>query len=268
MSEIINGKSISEKIIEELKEETSKLDKKPGLAIVLVGNNPASELYVKIKEKRCGEVGFNFKKVLFSDNSEEEEIIKKIEELNSDEEVHGIIVQLPLPAKFNTDRIINSIDPRKDVDGLTGNSFIPATPKGIIKLVESIGIEFHGKVAVVVGTSKIVGQPTSILLKNKGCEVITCDINTINLEEKTRKGDILVVATGNSRLIKKEMVKPGAVVIDVGTNKVDGKLVGDVDFESVKEVAGHITPVPGGVGPMTVSMLLENVLESYKKLNL
>ncbi len=269
-AKLIDGKKIAEKLRNELKKKVSKLKEKPGLAVVLVGDNPASQVYVNMKEKKCKEIGFYFKKILLPENTSEEKLLQVIDELNQDNKIHGMLVQLPLPEHIDKNLIIDAILPHKDADGfnpinmgnmLIGNNIIvPATPKGIIKLIESTGVKLEGKHAVVVGRSNIVGKPISILLQQKNCTVTMCHSKTKPLAEYTKKADILVLAIGKARAITKDMVKKGAIVIDVGTNKVYDKLVGDVD-EEVKKVAGYITPVPGGVGPMTIACLLENTLE-------
>ena len=270
-AKIIDGKKIAEDLRANLKKRTSKLKEKPGLAVVLVGNNPASEVYVNMKEKKCEEVGFYSKKVILPENIDEEKLLGIIDELNQDSKIHGMLFQLPLPKHINESFIIDAILPHKDADGfhpinmgnmLIGkNIILPATPKGVMKLIESTGINLEGKHAVVVGRSNIVGKPISILLQQKNCTVTMCHSKSKPLEKYTKQADILVVAIGKPKAITKDMVKKGAIVIDVGTNKVNNQLVGDVDFEEVKKVAGYITPVPRGVGPMTIACLLENTLE-------
>ncbi len=269
-AKIIDGKNIAEKIRQDLKSKTSKLKEKPGLAVVLVGDNPASQVYVNMKEKKCKEIGFYSKKIILPEDTEEEKLLGIIDELNQDSKIHGMLVQLPLPKHISESLIIDAILPYKDADGfhpinmgnmLIGkNIILPATPKGVIKLIESTGIKLEGKHAVIVGRSNIVGKPVSILLQQKNCTVTMCHSRSKPLEKYTKEADILVVAIGKPRAITKDMVKKGAVVIDVGTNKVYDKLVGDVE-EEAREVAGYITPVPGGVGPMTIACLLENTLE-------
>jgi len=270
-AKIIDGKAIAEKLRANLKKKVSKLKQKPGLAVVLVGNNPASQIYVNMKEKKCDEVGFYSKKIVLPEKTSETKLLEVVDELNQDSKIHGMLVQLPLPDHIDEQLIIDAIVPHKDADGfnpinmgnmLIGNNMIlPATPKGVMKLIESTGVNLEGKHAVVVGRSNIVGKPISILLQQKNCTVTMCHSRTKNLTEETKKADILVAAVGKARMITKDMVKKGAIVIDVGTNKVYDKLVGDVDFDNVKEVAGYITPVPRGVGPMTIACLLENTLE-------
>jgi len=280
-AKLIDGKKIAEKIRQELKKKVAKLKEKPGLAVILVGDNPASQVYVNMKEKKCNEIGFNFKKILLPEDVDEEKLLETIDQLNQNPKIHGMLVQLPLPAHIDEHLIIDAILPHKDADGfhpinmgnlLIGkNIIVPATPKGVIKLIESTGINLEGKHAVVVGRSNIVGKPVSISLQQKNCTVTMCHSKTKPLEKYTKQADILVVAIGKARTITKDMVKKGAIVIDVGTNKVYDKLVGDVDFDEVKKVAGYITPVPGGVGPMTIACLLENTLECMelqKRLNL
>jgi len=270
-AKIIDGRKVADDILNGLKKKVSRMKSKPGLAVVLVGNNPASQVYVNMKEKKCEEIGFYSKKIILPESTTEEQLLKTIDDLNQDPRIHGMLVQLPLPKHIDEQLIIDSILPHKDADGFNpinmGNLFIgkslivPATPKGVIKLIESTGINLEGKHAVVVGRSNIVGKPIAILLQQKNCTVTMCHSKTQPLEEYTRQADILVVAIGKARAISKDMVKKGAVVIDVGTNKVFDKLVGDVDFDSVKEIAGYITPVPKGVGPMTIACLMENTLE-------
>ncbi len=273
-AKIIDGKKIAEDIMAEIKEETSKMETKPGLAVVLVGDDPASRIYVNMKENNCKEAGFYSKKIELPEDTSEIELLKIIDDLNQDISIHGMIVQLPLPQHIDEDLIIDSILPHKDADGFSPinmgnlligkNLIVSATPKGVMRLIESTGTDLSGKHAVVVGRSNMVGKPISILLQQRNCTVTMCHSKSKPLGDYTKQADILVVAVGVPNLIKKDMVKKGAIVIDVGTTKVDGKLVGDVDYENVKEVASFITPVPGGVGPMTRAMLLENTLECMK----
>ena len=270
-AKIIDGKKLAEGIREELKKKVKKLKITPGLAFVLVGENPASESYVKSKDKVCKEAGFYTELHKLPPAIGEIELLKLIDDLNQNPKIHGMIVQLPLPQHIDEHLIIDAILPHKDADGfnpinmgnlLIGkNMIVSATPKGIIKMIESTGVSLEGKHAVVVGRSNIVGKPISILLQQKNCTVTMCHSKTIHLEKYTLDADILVAAVGKPRMITKEMVKKGAIVIDVGTSKVYDKLVGDVDFDEVKKVAGYISPVPGGVGPMTIACLLENTLE-------
>jgi len=270
-AKIIDGKKVAEKIRNELKEKIKELDVKPGLAVVLVGDDPASQIYVNMKEKKCNEVGIYSKKILLEKSIDEVSLLNVVDELNQDQKIHGMLVQLPLPKHIPEQLIINAILPHKDADGfnpinmgnlLTGdNAIVPATPKGVLKLLDSTGVNLEGKHAVVVGRSNIVGKPISILLQQRNATVTMCHSKSKPLEKYTKEADVLIVAAGKPKLINGKMVKKGAVVIDVGTNRVDGKLVGDVDFDSVKQVASHISPVPGGVGPMTIACLLENTLE-------
>ena len=270
-AKIIDGKKVAEAVKKDLKKRIPKLGFKPGLAVVLVGDNPASELYVKLKEKAGKELGFHFELYRLDKDTDELALLNLIDKLNQDKKIHGMLVQLPLPKQIDEKLIIDAIRPDKDADGLNpinmgnllggNNTVIPATPKGVIKLIESTGIKIEGKHAVIVGRSNIVGKPVSVLLQQKNATVTMCHSKTEPLEEYTKQADILVVAAGKPRLITADMVKKGAVVIDVGINKVMGKSIGDVDFDDVKKVAGYITPVPGGVGPMTIAMLLENVLQ-------
>ncbi|MEA2037199.1 MAG: bifunctional methylenetetrahydrofolate dehydrogenase/methenyltetrahydrofolate cyclohydrolase FolD [Nanoarchaeota archaeon] len=268
---IIDGKATASEVRTELKKRVEKLKVKPGLAFVVVGEDPASQVYVKGKDKACKEVGFNSEIHQLPENIPEDQLLDLVNKLNQDKNIHGFIVQLPLPQHISEQLIIDAILPYKDADGFNpvnignlfigNNKIISATPKGIMKLIESTGIDLEGKHAVVVGRSNIVGKPVSILLQQKNCTVTMCHSRTKPLGDYTKKADILIAAAGKPRLIKRDMVKKGAVVIDVGMNKIYDKLVGDVDFDEVKEVAGFITPVPGGVGPMTIAMLLENTLE-------
>jgi methylenetetrahydrofolate dehydrogenase (NADP+)/methenyltetrahydrofolate cyclohydrolase len=271
---LLDGKQLSKKIKKELKDEVSSLSIKPTLAIILVGNNPASEIYVKNKLKSAKYCGINTSLIIFEETITQEKLISEIHNLNNNEIYHGIIVQLPLPHHIDEQAIINAIDPKKDVDGFgilnkgklfSGlNSIESATPKGIMRLLEEYNIEIKGKHAVVVGRSNIVGKPMAIMLLNKHATVTICHSKTENLKEITKQADILVVAIGKAKFITKDMVKEGAVVIDVGTNRVNDLLVGDVDFENVEPIASYITPVPGGTGPLTIASLLENTVIAYK----
>lgn len=277
-SVIISGKELASKTRENLKEDIKEFINKtsivPKLSVILVGNNPASLSYVTSKEKTCKKVGMESEVILLEESISEEELLEKIKELNEDNKVHGILVQLPLPKHIDEFKVINSISIKKDVDGfhpvnigkmMIGiDTFIPCTPAGIIKLIKETKIDIEGKHAVVVGRSNIVGKPVAQLLLKENATVTVCHSRTKNLKEVCLQGDILVAAVGKAKIIKPDMIKKGAVVIDVGTNMVDGKLCGDVDFNLGKEVAGFITPVPGGVGPMTITMLLENTLKAAK----
>jgi len=279
MAEIIDGKKVSEHIrgqiaqgVEKLKSETGIT---PGLAAVLVGNDPASEIYVRNKRKACANAGMYSEEHKLSPETTEQELLDLIDRLNNDANIHGILVQLPLPDHINETKVLRAVTPLKDVDGfhpynvgllVEGNPrFISCTPHGIIKMLEFYNIDITGKEAVVVGRSNIVGKPVSMLLLHRHATVTICHSRTKPLDEVTRRADILVAAIGRANFITADMVKEGAVVIDVGINRnEEGKLTGDVDFEGVSQKASYITPVPGGVGPMTISMLLWNTLESAK----
>jgi methylenetetrahydrofolate dehydrogenase (NADP+)/methenyltetrahydrofolate cyclohydrolase len=277
MAEIIDGKLVSATVRDEIKLCTRELQEKhgitPGLAVILVGENPASCVYVRNKHKACLDVGMNSYEINLPESTSEAELLAKIDELNSDEKVHGILVQLPLPKHINEDKVIGAISKDKDVDGfhpynvgkmMCGDpTFLPCTPYGIMKLLEFYDVEISGKECVVIGRSNIVGKPISALLLSKNGTVTTAHSRTKNLAEITKRADILVVAIGKSNFVTADMVKEGAVVIDVGINRgADGKLCGDVDFAEVEKKASKITPVPGGVGPMTITMLLKNTLKS------
>lgn len=273
----IDGKIISTKIKEELKAEIKTYMIKPCLAVIQIGNDEASNVYISAKQKACSEVGIYLKHIKFDEESREIEIINKIIELNNDEYVHGILLQLPIPEKFNEEKLINYISRNKDVDGLTDinvgklinnkKCLVSCTPQGIIKLLEESGVSIPGKNVVIVGRSKLVGKPLISLFLNNDATVTVCHSKTSNLKEFTKNAAILVVAVGKKHLITEDMVKKDSVVIDVGINRIDGKLYGDVDYENVKNKVSLITPVPGGVGPMTVAMLLCNVNTVYKNLN-
>ena len=281
---IIDGKAIAAQVRGEVAEKVSALKAKgiiPCLAVILVGENPASVSYVTGKQKALAEVGMADRSLHLPESTTEEELLKIIDDLNKDTAVHGILVQLPLPEHINEEKILLAIDPEKDVDGFhpmnVGNlvigkkAFLPCTPHGIIVLLEKMGIETRGKHAVVIGRSNIVGKPVSLLLARKetNCTVTICHTGTKNMAEMTRQADILIAATGRPHTVTKEMVKPGAVVIDVGVNRIPDdtkksgfRLTGDCDYADLLETASFITPVPGGVGPMTIAMLMFNTLES------
>ena len=275
MSKIINGKKIRDEIIEELKKEIKHYMIKPCLAVIQIGDDPASNTYIKAKEKACDEIGIYFKHIKFDETAKEVEVINKILELNNDEYVHGILLQLPLPEGFNADKLINYIARNKDVDGLTDINLgklynnkpclISCTPLGIMKLLENEKIDIEGKKVTIVGRSSLVGKPLLGLMLNNNATVTICHSKTTNLSTHTKNADILIVAVGKKHFIKENMVKNDAIIIDVGINKEDGKLYGDVDFDAVKEKVSKITPVPGGVGPMTVAMLMKNVITAYQK---
>lgn len=273
----INGKDISNKIKEKLKSEIKTYMIKPCLAVIQIGNDEASNIYIKAKEKACSEVGIYLKHIKFGEDVREIEIINKIIELNNDDYVNGILLQLPIPQKFNEEKLINYISRSKDVDGLTDTNMgkllnnkkclISCTPQGIINMLEESNVEISGKNVVIVGRSKLVGKPLISLFLNKDATVTVCHSKTENLKQFTKNADILVVAIGKKHFITDDMVKEGSIVIDVGINRIDGKIYGDVDYENVKEKVSMITPVPGGVGPMTVAMLLNNVNIVYKNMN-
>lgn len=278
-AKLIDGKALAAAVKTDLTHRVEKLIEKghrPGLAVILVGENPASLVYVRNKMRTCTEVGIENIEVRFAADTSEATVLAKIEELNNDDRVDGILVQLPLPAHINPTRIIEAIDADKDVDGfhelnagrlMTGvTGFRPCTPYGVMKMLEAIHCDLTGKNAVVVGRSNIVGKPLALMLLEKNATVTITHSRTAHLADVTRQADILIAAVGRARMITADMVKPGAVVIDVGMNRDDaGKLCGDVDTASVKEVAGWITPVPGGVGPMTIAMLMTNTVEAVER---
>ena len=276
MYKIIDGKKTAEKILDNLKEEISILDKKPCLAVVLVGEDEASKIYVSNKNKKAMAIGMKSIVVKLGVDISEDELLNKIDELNKDDEITAVLVQLPLPEHINSQKIIEAIDIKKDVDGFNPYNLgliaqnkepvvYPCTPLGILKLLEEYGVLIEGKNVVVVGRSNIVGKPISLMLMNKNATVTLAHSKTQNIEDITQTADILICATGQTKMVKSNWVKDGAVVIDVGIRKgEDNKLVGDVDFEQVKEKCSYITPVPGGVGPMTITMLLRNTLTAFK----
>ena len=276
MAEIINGKEIAENILNNIKKEVENYDVKPTLAVIIVGNDPASKVYVKNKIKKSEFLGFNSILKELPEDIQKEELLDVIKNLNNDKNVNGILLQLPLPKGLDEKDFLDEISPIKDVDGFTtynsGKLFkgekpysIACTPKGIIKLLETKNINLEGKVAVVVGRSNIVGKPVANLLLQKNATVIQAHSKTKNLPEILKLADIIISATGKEEFIKGDMVKKGAIIIDVGiTRNKNGKLTGDVDFESVYNKVSYITPVPGGVGPMTIATLMENTLELYK----
>ena len=273
--EIIDGKKVANKLLNELKQKIDKLDKKPGLAVILANNDPASKVYVASKEKKADELGIESSSFKFDKSVTQNELIRLIKELNRTRGINGILLQLPLYDHLNEEEIIEVIEPTKDVDGfhpfnvgkLNSNSrayAIPCTPKGIVKLLKAYNIPLEGKNIVVIGRSNIVGKPTATLLTNENATVTIAHTKTKDLKSITKNSDIIVSATGHPKLIKEDMVKKGAVVIDVGIVKNHlGLLEGDVDFERVKNKASYITPVPGGVGPMTIACLMENTYELY-----
>lgn len=278
-AQLINGNELSQQIRQQVKLRAAELTaqgQQPGLAVILVGDNPASQVYVRNKVKACEDCGFYSILEKYEATLSESELLAHIARLNHDPKIHGILVQLPLPAHIDANQVIEAIAAEKDVDGfhisnagalMTGQPlFRPCTPYGVMKMLETINYPVRGANAVVVGASNIVGKPQAMLLLQAGATVTICNSKTRDLGSHTRNADILVVATGKRNLVTADMVKPGAVVIDVGMNRDDeGKLCGDVDFANVKQVAGYITPVPGGVGPMTITMLLVNTLEAAER---
>lgn len=278
MTVVIDGKKVAAQIKSQLNIEVEEFKRNGGecgLAVIIVGENPASKIYVRNKIASCVEVGIKSYHYELPEEVDEEEVINLIEELNANKEVYGILVQLPLPKKFNERRVLAAINPEKDVDGFSsyqmgklilGEECFPScTPRGIIELLHAYNIPLEGKRAVVVGRSNTVGKPMAIMLLKENATVTVAHSKTQNLGELTLQADILVVAIGKAKFIKENMVKEGAVVIDVGMNRVDGKLCGDVDFEAVKDKCSYITPVPGGVGPMTVTMLLKNTVDAARR---
>ncbi|ANE49042.1 5,10-methylene-tetrahydrofolate cyclohydrolase [Paenibacillus swuensis] len=277
----IDGKQVSEDIREGLKNEVAELAARgiqPGLAVVLVGEDPASKVYVGSKAKACEQLGYYSEVHRMPKDTSQADLLSMIDRLNKDARIHGILVQLPLPKHMDEKSVIDAISPAKDVDGFhpesVGNlvigddSLLPCTPAGVIELIKRTGHEIRGKHAVVVGRSNIVGKPVAMLLLREDATVTVCHSRTKNMQEITRQADILVVATGRANMITRDYVKPGAIVIDVGINRLDtGKLAGDVDYNDVVDTAGYITPVPGGVGPMTITMLMKNTLKAAKALN-
>lgn len=276
MAVIIDGKALAKKIRENLKKECEELKQKgiiPKLAVIMVGNNPASKVYVKNKSKACEEIGINYEEYLLEENITQEQLTDLIQNLNKDKTVNGILLQSPIPEHLNINQAIKTITYSKDVDGFTPSSigklmigedtFISCTPYGVIKMFEEYNIDLTGKNVVILGRSNIVGKPLLQCCLNKNATVTVCHSKTKDLEEYTKRADILISAIGKSKFVKKEMLKEGVVVIDVGINRgEDGKLTGDVDFDEVEKIASYITPVPGGVGPMTIAMLMNNVIKA------
>jgi len=281
-AKLLDGNQLSRQLRAEIATASAILTAKgtkPGLAVILVGENPASQIYVRNKVKACEDANIYSELIRLPQDISEQELLDHIHQLNEDEQIHGILVQLPLPAHIDTHLVLEAIDPYKDVDGfhvanagalMTGKPiFKPCTPYGCMKILESIDYPIRGARAVIVGASNIVGKPMAMLLLQAGATITICNSKTKDLAAHTKEADILVVATGIPKMISAQMVKPGAVVIDVGINRLpDGKLCGDVDFDEVKYVAGWITPVPGGVGPMTITMLLQNTLEAANHFHL
>ena len=279
MAKILDGKAVSQRVKNALKEETEKFVEKygikPGLAVVIVGDDPASRVYVNSKKKACAEIGYYSEEHALPESTTEDELLSLVEKLNGDEKIHGILVQLPLPKHIDEEKIINAINPKKDVDAfhpvnvgkiMIGNfDFLPCTPAGVMELINEAGIDLTGKNCVVVGRSNIVGKPQAMLLLHKNATVTICHSKTKNIKEITKNADVLVAAVGRAQMFDGDYIKDGAVVIDVGMNRLENKkLVGDVDFESAEKKASYITPVPGGVGPMTIAMLMKNTLTAAK----
>lgn len=277
---VLYGNTLSQTLKEEMKKKIDKLGEEgkriPMLAVILVGDNPASQSYVRSKEKACRSIGMQAAMIVMDKNVATEDVVRAVVKCNEDPDVDGILVQLPLPSHIDQQRVINTIDPRKDVDGLTISNagrlvlgqkgLVPCTPKGIIAMLDSIGMsDLSGKRAVVIGRSILVGKPIALLLQERNATVTIIHSKTVDPEKIAREADIVIAAIGVPRFITKGWIKEGAVVIDVGINRVDGKLVGDVDFDSVEQKASWISPVPKGVGPMTVCMLLSNTLEAYER---
>ena len=279
MSQIIDGKELAKHIREELKEEVKELKNAeiyPKLAVIMVGNDPASKVYVRNKSRACEDVGIEYEEYLLPSKTTREELLELIEKLNNDERVHGILVQSPLPEGLDANEAFRTILPKKDVDGfhpvnvgklsLNQDCFVSCTPYGIIKMLEAYNVPIEGANAVIIGRSNIVGKPLAQCLLNKNATVTICHSKTKNLKEITKKADILIAAIGKSKFVTEDMVKENATVIDVGINRnEEGKLVGDTDFENIKEKVSFITPVPGGVGPMTIAMLMYNVVKAAKQ---
>lgn len=279
-AKILDGKAMSAALRKEIAVRVEKLKEKgitPGLAVILVGNDPASEIYVRNKGKGCEEVGIYSKTIRLPENTSQETLEEEIEKLNADDAIHGILVQLPLPKHLDSNAALAKILPQKDVDGfhllnagrlMAGTEgVIPCTPRGAMYMIKSTGVDLNGKEAVVIGRSNIVGKPMAMLLMHENCTVTICHSRTKNLAEHTRRADILVAAVGKAGFtVTEDMVKPGAIVIDVAINREDGRIWGDVDFDRVKEKASWITPVPGGVGRMTITMLLDNTVDAAERM--
>lgn len=271
---LIDGKALALQIKKNIATAVATMKTKPGLAVILVGDDPASHTYVSSKEKACQEIGFHSEVHRLPAETTEAQLLALIQKLNADSHIHGILVQVPLPCQINEEKVTLAIDPKKDVDCFhpynTGrilngdfSGVLPCTPAGCVELIKTTGISLSGKKVVVIGRSNIVGKPAAILMLNENCTVTVCHSRTKDLAAEVKQADIIIAAVGRAKMVTKEMVKPGAIVIDVGTNRLDGKLTGDVDFEAVKDIAGYITPVPGGVGPMTIAILMKNTLTAF-----
>ena len=277
-AKILDGKTLALQIRQQLKQKISSLQSAPCLAVIIVGNNPASEIYVKSKEKACIDVGITPKTYALDENTSQADLLNLINELNNSKEINGILVQLPLPKHLDTTTILQSITPSKDVDGFhplnsgyltqnTNQGYIPCTPKGIIRLIKETNLDLTGLNAVVIGRSQIVGLPIAQLLIQQNCTVTITHSKTKNLPEICKNADVLVSAIGKPEFVTKDYIKPNAIIIDVGINRTENGLKGDVCYQDGLELAQHITPVPGGVGPMTIAMLLENTYEAFLKQN-
>jgi len=271
--EILDGKKVAKEIMENVKKEIATLSEKPGLAVILIGEDPASEVYVNIKAKRCSSVGIESYKYRLNKDVSEEDVLIMIDQLNNDDKATGILVQMPIPKHISKNKIMNAVIPSKDVDGFhpmnIGRMILdeiylqPCTPVGVIKLLDYYKIDLAGKGAVVIGNSPVVGNPVAQMLLKKGATVTICNRNTKDLKKHTLEADIIVSAVGKMNLVTADMIKEGVVIVDVGIVRHEGKIYGDVDFENVKDKCSYITPVPGGIGPMTVACLMENTLIAY-----
>src|SRR5204863_3545639 len=269
-AQLIDGKAVAKVLEGEVAAAIARLGFRPGLVAVRVGNDPASEIYVRNKARKARELGLEGTELVFPETMSEAELLAEVARLNADDAVDGILVQLPLPKQIDAKKVIDAIDPAKDVDGfhpvnvgllhLGRPSLVPCTPSGVMRLIDSTGVSIEGKRAVVIGRSDIVGKPVAALLLARNATVTICHSRTRDLAAVAREGEILVAAIGKARFVTAEMIRPGAIVIDVGINRVEGKVVGDVDFAAAREVAGWITPVPGGVGPMTIAVLMNNTV--------
>lgn len=279
---IISGKELAKKIRHNIQKQVEQLDQPPGLATVLVGDDPASHIYVRFKARACKKVGMYSRQINLPTTTTQQELQQTVNDLNNDPQIHGILVQLPLPDHLDEKPILESINPAKDVDGFhpinmgrllahkkgsLDNLLLPCTPKGVIKLIASTGLDLAGKKVVVIGRSNLVGKPVALMALYANATVTLCHSRTADLLQETSQADVLISAVGSPRLVTADMIKEGAVVIDVGTNRTDDGVVGDVDFETCSKKAGWITPVPGGVGPMTIACLLENTLMASQQLN-
>jgi len=274
---LIDGKTVAKEMRQKIKEEVAGMEKKPGLAVVLVGKDPASQVYVNLKDKRCKEIGMESYKHELPESASEKEVLALIDKLNKDDAVNGILVQMPVPKQISAQKVMEAVLPEKDVDGfhpmsigrmVAGKPSLQAcTPRGVMKLLAHYGIDVAGKDVTVIGRSLIVGTPVALMLMAKNATVTVCHSKTKDLKANTQHADIIVTAVGKKRLVTADMVKEGAVVVDVGMIRDEGKLCGDVDFDNVKEKCSYITPVPGGVGPMTIACLLENTMLAYRMQN-